>query len=134
MFRFTINVKTATHKTKSLTVFRLVDASMKAWGWCTEVSSLGYKLSTLCFAGCGVSVVKQQGAQRRIVGGDEAGFGSFPWQVRCSIMYFNYNSKLNPGFRVLLQSVGFCNDLKLKCFWYIFSNFATLHLFYNATG
>lgn len=31
--------------------------------------------------GCGVSVAKQQGAQRRIVGGDEAGFGSFPWQV-----------------------------------------------------
>ncbi|XP_060844285.1 uncharacterized protein LOC132924161 isoform X2 [Rhopalosiphum padi] len=31
--------------------------------------------------GCGVSVAKQQGAQRRIVGGDEAGFGSFPWQA-----------------------------------------------------
>lgn len=33
------------------------------------------------YLGCGVSVAKQQGAQRRIVGGDEAGFGSFPWQV-----------------------------------------------------
>lgn len=32
-------------------------------------------------SGCGVSVAKQQTAQRRIVGGDEAGFGSFPWQV-----------------------------------------------------
>lgn len=32
-----------------------------------------------CVSGCGVSV--KQGAQRRIVGGDEAGFGSFPWQV-----------------------------------------------------
>uniref|UniRef100_T1HAB6 Peptidase S1 domain-containing protein n=1 Tax=Rhodnius prolixus TaxID=13249 RepID=T1HAB6_RHOPR len=30
--------------------------------------------------GCGLSV-KSQAAQRRIVGGDEAGFGSFPWQV-----------------------------------------------------
>ncbi|KAF6206697.1 hypothetical protein GE061_017933 [Apolygus lucorum] len=30
--------------------------------------------------GCGVSV-KSQTAQRRIVGGDEAGFGSFPWQA-----------------------------------------------------
>jgi len=34
------------------------------------------------YLGCGVSVAKQQGAQRRIVGGDEAGFGSFPWQVK----------------------------------------------------
>lgn len=32
--------------------------------------------------GCGIPVSKQT-AQRRIVGGDEAGFGSFPWQV-CS--------------------------------------------------
>lgn len=37
------------------------------------------------YLGCGVSVAKQQGAQRRIVGGDEAGFGSFPWQVIISI-------------------------------------------------
>ncbi len=33
--------------------------------------------------GCGVSPGRL-GAQRRIVGGDEAGFGSFPWQVRTS--------------------------------------------------
>jgi hypothetical protein len=35
-------------------------------------------------AGCGVSIGKLGpglGAQRRVVGGDEAGFGSFPWQV-----------------------------------------------------
>ncbi|XP_066155869.1 uncharacterized protein [Euwallacea fornicatus] len=30
--------------------------------------------------GCGISSTKQQ-AQRRIVGGDEAGFGTFPWQA-----------------------------------------------------
>jgi secreted trypsin-like serine protease len=36
----------------------------------------------LRFAGCGIPVVSKQIAQRRIVGGDEAGFGSFPWQVR----------------------------------------------------
>ncbi|XP_046143511.1 serine protease 42-like isoform X3 [Osmia bicornis bicornis] len=31
-------------------------------------------------SGCGIPVSKQT-AQRRIVGGDEAGFGSFPWQA-----------------------------------------------------
>lgn len=30
--------------------------------------------------GCGVAVGKQT-AQRRIVGGDDAGFGTFPWQA-----------------------------------------------------
>ena len=30
---------------------------------------------------CGLSVSKRDIAQRRIVGGDEAGFGSFPWQA-----------------------------------------------------
>ncbi|RLU24131.1 hypothetical protein DMN91_004340 [Ooceraea biroi] len=30
---------------------------------------------------CGIPVVSKQIAQRRIVGGDEAGFGSFPWQA-----------------------------------------------------
>lgn len=46
--------------------------------------------------GCGVSVAKQQGAQRRIVGGDEAGFGSFPWQVNNenNILIIQYCSKI----------------------------------------
>ena len=30
---------------------------------------------------CGVSAVRRSFAQRRIVGGDEAGFGTFPWQA-----------------------------------------------------
>ena len=30
--------------------------------------------------GCGISLAKQV-AQRRIVGGDDAGFGNFPWQA-----------------------------------------------------
>ncbi|KYN32968.1 Serine proteinase stubble [Trachymyrmex septentrionalis] len=30
---------------------------------------------------CGIPIVSKQIAQRRIVGGDEAGFGSFPWQA-----------------------------------------------------
>lgn len=34
----------------------------------------------LTFLGCGISLAKQT-AQRRIVGGDDAGFGSFPWQA-----------------------------------------------------
>jgi len=32
-------------------------------------------------ARCGVSAVRRSIAQRRIVGGDEAGFGTFPWQA-----------------------------------------------------
>ena len=31
-------------------------------------------------SGCGISLAKQV-AQRRIVGGDDAGFGNFPWQA-----------------------------------------------------
>ncbi|XP_013118850.2 uncharacterized protein LOC106095942 isoform X1 [Stomoxys calcitrans] len=36
--------------------------------------------STFKEKGCGISLAKQT-AQRRIVGGDDAGFGSFPWQA-----------------------------------------------------
>jgi hypothetical protein len=30
---------------------------------------------------CGTTLQRTDTAQRRIVGGDEAGFGTFPWQV-----------------------------------------------------
>jgi secreted trypsin-like serine protease len=30
---------------------------------------------------CGTTLQRHDTAQRRIVGGDEAGFGTFPWQV-----------------------------------------------------
>ena len=30
---------------------------------------------------CGVSAIRRSVAQRRIVGGDEAGFGTSPWQA-----------------------------------------------------
>lgn len=40
--------------------------------------------------GCGVSLAKQT-AQRRIVGGDDAGFGSFPWQAYIRIGSSRYD-------------------------------------------
>jgi hypothetical protein len=42
------------------------------------------------FLGCGVSLAKQT-AQRRIVGGDDAGFGSFPWQAYIRIGSSRYD-------------------------------------------
>lgn len=44
----------------------------------------------LIFAGCGIS--NRQQAQRRIVGGDEAGFGTFPWQAYIRIGSSRYVS------------------------------------------
>lgn len=49
--------------------------------------------------GCGISLAKQT-AQRRIVGGDDAGFGSFPWQAYIRIgssryVAFNYTFNLS---------------------------------------
>ncbi|XP_061397454.1 uncharacterized protein LOC133333126 isoform X2 [Musca vetustissima] len=48
----------------------------------SESSSLNGAQSASTFKekGCGISLAKQT-AQRRIVGGDDAGFGSFPWQA-----------------------------------------------------
>ena len=40
---------------------------------------------------CGVSSVRRSIAQRRIVGGDEAGFGTFPWQAYIRIGTSRYN-------------------------------------------
>lgn len=46
------------------------------------------------FPGCGISLAKQT-AQRRIVGGDDAGFGSFPWQAYIRIGSSRYESPFN---------------------------------------
>ncbi|XP_037927978.1 uncharacterized protein LOC119662432 isoform X2 [Teleopsis dalmanni] len=45
----------------------------------TETST-PHSANTFKEKGCGISLAKQT-AQRRIVGGDDAGFGSFPWQA-----------------------------------------------------
>ncbi|XP_064542631.1 serine proteinase stubble isoform X2 [Drosophila montana] len=45
-----------------------------------EATSSPQSASTFKEKGCGISLAKQT-AQRRIVGGDDAGFGSFPWQA-----------------------------------------------------
>ena len=41
---------------------------------------------------CGIDNSQHNVAQRRIVGGDEAGFGSFPWQayIRIGQSYLSY--------------------------------------------
>ena len=39
-------------------------------------------LNSMLFTGCGLSAESRLTAQRRVVGGSEAGFGSFPWQVK----------------------------------------------------
>uniref|UniRef100_A0A8D8QZ95 Serine proteinase stubble n=4 Tax=Cacopsylla melanoneura TaxID=428564 RepID=A0A8D8QZ95_9HEMI len=54
---------------------------------------------------CGVSV-KNQGAQRRIVGGDEAGFGSFPWQAYIRIGSSRCGGSLVNRFHVV--TAGHC--------------------------
>jgi hypothetical protein len=52
-------------------------------------SFLSHSLSLSRLAGqmemrveCGTTLQRTDTAQRRIVGGDEAGFGTFPWQVK----------------------------------------------------
>ncbi|KAM7346180.1 uncharacterized protein ACRADG_012149 isoform 2-T2 [Cochliomyia hominivorax] len=46
----------------------------------SSTPSVAQSASTFKEKGCGISLAKQT-AQRRIVGGDDAGFGSFPWQA-----------------------------------------------------
>lgn len=45
-------------------------------------SHLSNQIKIYNITGCGLSASSRLTAQRRIVGGTEAGFGSFPWQVR----------------------------------------------------
>lgn len=94
----------------------------------------------LRFSGCGIPVSKQI-AQRRIVGGDDAGFGSFPWQVRhddrakylCLYLLLNlfllrltglYTNRIQQMRRHSGQSIS-CRHrwtlcCKVSCFFFIF--------------
>lgn len=55
-----------------------------------SMSHFSFDLILSQFSGCGVSLAKQT-AQRRIVGGDDAGFGSFPWQAYIRIGSSRYD-------------------------------------------
>ncbi|EDW89437.2 uncharacterized protein LOC6528683 isoform X1 [Drosophila yakuba] len=56
------------------------DYSLQELDSASEATSSPQSASTFKEKGCGISLAKQT-AQRRIVGGDDAGFGSFPWQA-----------------------------------------------------
>ncbi|XP_023168236.1 uncharacterized protein LOC111597648 isoform X1 [Drosophila hydei] len=56
------------------------DYSLQDLDNAAEATSSPQSASTFKEKGCGISLAKQT-AQRRIVGGDDAGFGSFPWQA-----------------------------------------------------
>ncbi|XP_017868472.1 PREDICTED: uncharacterized protein LOC108617259 isoform X2 [Drosophila arizonae] len=56
------------------------DYSLQDLDNAAESTSSPQSASTFKEKGCGISLAKQT-AQRRIVGGDDAGFGSFPWQA-----------------------------------------------------
>ncbi|XP_022233313.2 uncharacterized protein LOC111081536 isoform X2 [Drosophila obscura] len=56
------------------------DYSLQELDNASEATSSPQSASTFKEKGCGISLAKQT-AQRRIVGGDDAGFGSFPWQA-----------------------------------------------------
>eukprot|EP00099_Drosophila_melanogaster_P001119 NP_001036533.1 uncharacterized protein Dmel_CG8170, isoform B [Drosophila melanogaster] len=56
------------------------DYSLQDLDSASEATSSPQSASTFKEKGCGISLAKQT-AQRRIVGGDDAGFGSFPWQA-----------------------------------------------------
>ncbi|KRF79142.1 uncharacterized protein [Drosophila virilis] len=56
------------------------DFSLQDLDSAAEATSSPQSASTFKEKGCGISLAKQT-AQRRIVGGDDAGFGSFPWQA-----------------------------------------------------
>jgi transmembrane protease serine 6 len=54
------------------------------------------------------------GAQRRIVGGDEAGFGSFPWQAYIRIGSSRCGGSLVNRFHVVTAGHCVARYLKLK--------------------
>lgn len=68
---------------------RFVNCFVLIWSGSNSLFSfLSHSLSLSRLAGqmemrveCGTTLQRTDTAQRRIVGGDEAGFGTFPWQV-----------------------------------------------------
>ena len=53
---------------------------------------------------CGVSAIRRSVAQRRIVGGDEAGCGTFPWQALIRIG----KAKVRHIININLRKCGVC--------------------------
>ena len=78
---------------------------------------------------CGLNAASRSVAQRRIVGGSEAGFGSFPWQayIRIGTIYTQLSvNKLQLHHRPLPQTNEF--EYKVICH-YLHSNWLYSNLF-----
>lgn len=79
------------------------------------------------FPGCGIAVGKQT-AQRRIVGGDDAGFGTFPWQAYIRIG----SSRLNNPFTKIWRNLFFVTrNLRHFLFYYVDAFILFYYIFIN---
>ena len=69
--------------TGSISEFASVVCAMHSRTLATDALPLR---TSAVLSGCGLSDTSRIGITRRIVGGNQAGFGTFPWQVRPSPM------------------------------------------------